>query len=483
MHIEYLKEEREGHLPVQKIIKEKSFYKNVLAIALPIALQNFIVFATSMMDTVMLGSVGETLLSASALANQPFFILSLVCFGLSGGATVLASQYWGKRDMASIRMIFSIVLKAALVISSIIGLCVLLMPETVMGLYSKNPEIIAEGAKYLRIIGFAYFFFGVGNTLLCSIRSVELVKISVVVNSASFATNVFLNWVLIFGNLGAPAMGIRGAAIATLTARLMEFAVTMVYILFIDKRLQMKVRDLFRFDKVFAKDLLRFGTPVLLNEVMWSLGITIQAALLGHINYASGDPVAANSVTSMVQQLSTIVIFGIANAAAVMVGKAIGEKDMETAERRAHTLKYMSFIVGAAACVIILLLRNVAVNFYNIPEASKALARDMMVVMAIVTFFVSVSSISIVGILRGAGDTRFCLTTEMISLWLVALPLAFLAAMVFHWPVPIVLALMKIDEPLKSVICIVRMRGKKWMKSVTRDFDAAEPPVAQPALD
>ena len=461
---------------MQKFIREKSFYKSVLAIALPIAMQNFIVFATSMMDTVMLGSVGETLLSASALANQPFFILSLVCFGLSGGATVLASQYWGKRDMASIRMIFSIVLKVAFVISSIIGLCVLLMPETVMGLYSKNPDIIAEGAKYLRIIGFAYFFFGVGNTLLCSIRSVELVKISVVVNSSSFVTNVFLNWVLIFGNLGAPALGIRGAAIATLIARLVEFTITVVYIFCIDKRLKMRVRDLFLFDKVFARDLLSYGTPVLLNEVMWSLGITLQAALLGHITYSAGDPVAANSVTSMVQQLSTIVIFGIANAAAVLVGKAIGEKNLEEARRRAHTLKYLSFAIGLLAFIIILLLRNVAVNFYNIPEESKALARQMMVVMAVVTFFTSVSSVSIVGVLRGAGDTRFCLTAEMVSLWLIALPLAALASMALHWPVPVVLAFMKIDEPVKALLCMIRMRGNKWIKSVARDFSPEAAP-------
>ena len=146
----------------------------------------------------------------------------------------------------------------------------------------------------------------------------------------------------------------------------------------------------------------------------------------------------------------------------------------------------MSFIVGAAACLIILLLRSVAVDFYNIPEASKVLARDMMVVMAVVTFFVSISSISIVGILRGSGDTRFCLTVEMISLWLVALPLAFLASMVFHWPVPIVLLLMKIDEPLKSLLCMIRMRGRKWMKSVARDFDRESPasePAAEPAAE
>lgn len=454
-----------------KIVTDKLFYKNILTIALPIAMQNFITFATSMMDTIMLGRADNTgvFLSASSLANQPFFILSLMCFGLAGAASVLSAQYWGKRDMRSIRSIFSIILKAAFVLSLLLEILVLFFPATVMGLYSNNPEIIEAGCDYLRIIGFAYVLFGVSNTMICSIRSVELVKISVVVNLTSFCTNVFLNWVLIFGNLGAPAMGIQGAAIATLTARSLEFIITFVYLFFIDKRIGFKPRHLFKFDKIFAKDLLRYGTPVFFNELVWSLGITIQSAILGHISYSAGDPVAANSISSMTQQLSTIIIFGIANASAVIIGKSIGEGRLELAKLQANTLKYLSYIVGFLACIVILLLRNIVVDFYTIPAESKQLAQELMIVVAFITFFVSTSSTGIVGILRGGGDTNYCLIIEMVSLWAVALPLALLA-MYLKWPVPLVLICMKIDEPIKVLLFLIRLHGGKWIKSLTRSF-------------
>ena len=316
-----------------KIIREKAFYKNVLAMTIPIALQNFISVALSMMDTVMLGRADDKgiLLSASSLANQPFFLLNVITFGISGAATVLLSQYWGKRDMASIRTILSMIMKIAFVFSIVAGLVVLLLPKEVLVLYSNNELIIESGVKYLKIIGFAYFIYGVTNTTICAIRSVELVKISVVVNIVSFFTNVFLNWVLIFGNLGAPAMGIEGAAIATLIARIAEFIIIAVYILVIDKRIGFKARHLLSFNKLLFKDLVKHGSPIALVEVLWSVGISVQAAVLGHINYAAGDPVAANAIMSVVQQLSTIVIFGVANAAAVLVGKAIGQNNFEDA--------------------------------------------------------------------------------------------------------------------------------------------------------
>ena len=244
-----------------RLITSKRFYKNTIAIAIPIALQNLITYGTSMMDTIMLGRADDTgtLLSASSLANQPFFLLSLICFGLSGASLVLSSQYWGKRDLKAVRLIYSIILKAAFTISFLMAAVVLIFPEWVMGLYSNNSDIIAAGAQYLRILGWAYVFFGVENTMLCSIRSVELVKISVVVNMTSFCMNVFLNWVLIFGNLGAPALGIQGAAIATLVARLSEFVITFVYLFFIDKRLRFRPKDFLLFDATMAKDLFKHG--------------------------------------------------------------------------------------------------------------------------------------------------------------------------------------------------------------------------------
>lgn len=454
-----------------RIVKEKRFYMNVMAITIPIALQNLITFATSMMDTIMLGRADDTgvFLSASSLANQPFFILSLVCFGLAGAATVLSAQYWGKRDTASIRSIISIILKAAFALSLIMELAVLLCPEKVMGLYSNNTEIIEAGVSYLRIIGFAYVLFGLSNTMICCIRSLELVKISVVVNTTSFFINVFLNWVLIFGNLGAPALGIRGAAIATLTARIVEFIITWSYVFFIDKRLAFRPKHLLLVNKVFALDLFKHGLPVFVNEVMWSIGISIQAAILGHISYSAGDPVAANSIASMVQQLSTVIIFGIANASGIIIGKSIGSGNIKRAETEAVTLKYLSYLVGILACIVILVLRKAVINFYTIPEETKILANQLMITIAFITIFVSISSVTIVGILRGGGDTRFCLVEEVVTLWFLATPLAFLGSLL-QLPVPVVLILMKIDEPAKSLISLIRLRSGKWIKSLARDF-------------
>ena len=201
---------------------DKSFYKNIFAIAIPIALQNLITLGTSMMDTIMLGRADSTgiLLSASSLANQPFFILQVLTFGLASGSSVLCAQYWGKGEIKPIKDIFSFVLKIAIAVGFIFGSAVLFFPEKVMGIYSNNPDVIMRGVQYLRIIGYAYFTFAISNTLLSALRSIEVLRVSVVCSIVSFCTNVFLNWVLIFGNLGVPRLGIQGAAIATLIVRL-----------------------------------------------------------------------------------------------------------------------------------------------------------------------------------------------------------------------------------------------------------------------
>ena len=454
-----------------RIITNKNFYKMTLSIALPIAMQNLINFGTSMMDTIMLGRADTTgtLLSASSLANQPFFLMSLICFGLSGASMVLSSQYWGKRDVNAVKLIYAIIVKTALVISSIMAAVVLLFPEWVMSLFSNNAEIMAAGVKYLKILGWAYVIFGVENTLLCSIRSVELVKISVVVNLSSFVLNVFLNWVLIFGNLGAPALGIEGAAIATLSARAAEFIITFTYLFFIDKRLKFRPRDFLLYDKTMAKDLFKHGVPVLLNELFWSLGITMQAAILGHINYVSGDPVAANSIASMIQQLSTVVIFGVANAGGVIIGKSIGEKRIDETKKQANTFMLLSIIMGFIACCFILAMKNIVVSFYTVPPETKELAKQLIEVVAVVTFFSSIGATEIVGILRGGGDTRFCLWAEMLALWAAALPLAFVASNFLKWSVPLVLVCMKIDEPIKVLVSTTRIVRGKWIKELTRE--------------
>ncbi len=453
------------------LVRDRSFYKNICVVGIPIALQNLISFAVNMMDTVMLGMApeGETLLSAASLGNQPFFVLSIVCFGLASGATVLSAQYWGKRDTAAIRTIFSMVLKLAAVISLGFMLVVILAPEWVMRLYSTEEAIIARGVEYIRIVGWCYVFFGLSGCALIFLRSVETVKISVVVNLSSFAINVFLNWVLIFGKLGFPAMGIKGAAIATLTARLIEFVVTWGYVFFFDKKLRFRLRNLAAFDKTLFRDLVHYGAPVLLTETMWSLGTTVQAAIIGHIDYTEADPVAANSIAMMIQQLVFVVLFGVANASGVIIGKTIGAGQLKEARAQADTFLIFGYVIGAVGCGLLIALRKVAVSFYNISDVTKLLAEELIIAVAVITLFSGVGGICLVGVLRCGGDTRFCLALELITLWVVAVPLAYLGAAVLHLPVPFVLLLMKTDEIIKAIICIIRVRSGKWLHETARE--------------
>ncbi len=460
---------------MQPIIREKGFYRDVFAIMIPIALQNLIVFGINMMDTVMLGAVGETQISASALANQPFFIFTLVVFGLAAGASVLASQYWGKGDIRTVKKVISIVVDTALVASVLFAVAAFIFAPQIMRFYTKEEAVILEGVKYMRIIAFSYFFYGTSNVFLTTLRSVETVKISVLVTLTSFATNVFLNWVLIFGHLGMPKLGIRGAAIATLIARICEFAITWIYAFFIDKKLRFRFRELFSFDLWLVKDYFRYSLPVVANEVIWSLATTMQSAVLGQI---SSQAVAANSINSVLSQLTTVFIFGIANASCVLIGKTIGEQKYDRARRMAFTFVLWSVVIGLAAGIITFLLRDVVVQFYNVPDATKQLASRLVVSNAFIVFFVSMSSLSIMGPLRAGGDTRFCLAMEMLSLWCFAVPAGAIAGLVLRWPVPIVYFILRSDEIIKAFFAITRILRNRWLRNVTRDV---EPSTALPA--
>ncbi|MFY9381827.1 MAG: MATE family efflux transporter, partial [Eubacteriales bacterium] len=330
----------------RNFVREKLFYMTLLKVGIPIALQNMLGYFVNLADTIMLGKADNTglLMSASSLANQPFFIMAMVCFGLSGAAAVLNTQYYGKGDFDAIRSVFAIILRASAVISVVFGAAVLLFPTQIMTLYSADPKTVATGAVYLSVMGWAYIFYAITSVMLLVLRSVAVTKISVWVSLASLITNVIGNWILIFGNLGFPAMGIKGAALATLFARAVEFIIVSVYVFKFEKKLSFRITDIFRRSRVLSKDLLKYGTPVLANEVLWSLAMTAQASILGHITYSTGDPVAANAICSTVQQISTLFVWGVAHAGAVLVGGAVGERDTEKVIIRSQTLRYISYI-------------------------------------------------------------------------------------------------------------------------------------------
>ena len=311
---------------LKKIITDKSFYRLLFSIALPIAIQQLIHFGIAMTDSFMLGQLGETQLTASAQANQPKFIFQLILFGLGGGGSVLAAQYWGKRDMEKIRMIIGIVMRLAIAVSLIFTAVVSLFPERVTELYLRNENahdalIIAESTAYIKIVCIGYIFFGFSVALQNIIRSVEIVKVSIYSSIAALILNIILNRILIFGAFGIPAMGIRGAAAATVFVHFIDFAITAVYIFFIDKKLKLRFRYIFLRDKALSADFTRYGLPVIANEFMWAAGISAQAVILGRL---SPDAVAASAIAGVLNNFATIIIFGFAGAAAVVIGKQIG---------------------------------------------------------------------------------------------------------------------------------------------------------------
>ncbi len=451
---------------IRKMPRDKELFRMIVTIAIPVALQNLLVFLTQILDTIMLGELGDVPLTASSLGTQIFNVYSLFIFGLAGGSAVLTAQYWGKKELQPIKIIIATVTRLVTVVGLILSVIVLVFPAQVMMIFSNDPEVIAAGEEYLRYVGYMYFFFGVSNSLTMLLRSVEKVRIAVVANAVSLVTNGFFNYMLIFGKFGAPRLEIKGAAIATTIAKVVEFLIVVIYVFFIEDRLKFRPKDLMLKSKVLSMDLRKYCTPVAVNEVVWSMGIAMQSVLFGRVSTLA---VSANAIIGVIQQMATIVIFGVANATAVIIGKTIGEGDLDLAERRGKTMKYFAVIMGICSAAVILLCRDVMVDFYNVSAETKVLAKEMLLITAIVVFFVSNCGVSIVGILRGSGDTRFCMLIEIITLWGVAVPLGFVAGLALKLPVLVIYAVFKSDEMLKTFICWYRIRGSRWVRSVTRD--------------
>jgi len=453
-----------------KLIKNRAFYKQILAIGIPIALQQLIGFLINTADTYMLSraSQSDELVSAANLANNPFFLLMITIFGLGGGGVTLASQYYGKGDVKTIRKITAMILHCGILLSFLFGTAVLLFPEAIMTLFTNNAESIRLGADYLKIVGWSYYTFGAFSVLVNMLRSVAVVRISLFCDILSLILNITLNWVLIFGNLGAPALGIKGAAIATLVSRGVGFAVMMSYVFIFDKKLRFRLKNLFSFDKRLFGDIVKYSFPVMFNEMMWAFAIIIQAAIIGHIDYAVGDIVAANAANGIIFQLCLIFTMGVSNSALVIMGKTVGEGKLDEARQKADTFYIMGLVIGLLNMTVILLLRNVAPLAFALSPETTELAKSLLVYVAIVTFFATMATMSICGIFRGGGDTRFCFAIEMAAMWGVAIPVAFILAFAVKPRVELIYFGMKIDEVIKTVICTIRVRGNRWIKTLTR---------------
>lgn len=447
------------------IVKDKNFYKVLFSITLPIAAQNFITFTVSLADSLMLGKVSEVALSGANLANQLFFILMIVTFGVTSAAMVFASQYWGKDDIYSMKRVITIMLRMAAVISLAASALAICVPETVMSWYSDDAEVIAAGASYLRIIGWAYPFYSITNAMASVLRSAHIVKISIVIYLSSLVVNVFLNWVLIFGNLGAPVMGIEGAAIATAAARLVEFIILIIYLTFFEKTIRYRISDLFVPVKDYLGAFFKTGAPVVLNEAIWSIGTSVLSMIIGHI---SREFVAANSIANIIWQSVWVVVSGMGNATSVVIGNAIGRSEEKNLIlNKAKTIVLLSACMGIISAILLIVIRGPVINFYEVSDTTKALAYDLIVSYALIIVFQSMSMQYVVGIFRGGGDTKTAMVVDVLFLWTVAIPLGAFTGLVLGWAPPLVYIMLRSDELLKNIFGFFHLRSGKWIHDIT----------------
>lgn len=442
----------------------KDFYKNLLAITMPIAFQNIISYSVNMMDTLMLGSLGETVLSASSLAGQVFFLFLILVGGLGCGAGVLCSQYFGKRDLKSLRKVAAMVLKMSFGLSIIFFILLLVIPESIMKIFTPEPAVISEGAKYLKVIAISYIFYGITTTFLIVLRSLQDVKISLLMYTVSFFTNVFFNYVFIFGHFGFPKMGIAGAALGTVMARGAELALVIIYLTRYERVLKFKLWMLKFYDKILFKDMIKYGLPVMIGELFWGLGLSVHSAILGHMGEAV---VAANSICNVLHQFALSFVMGVGSASSVIMGKYVGAGEYENAKKAARALVKFFAVCGVITAAFMMIVSEPFFSFYELQPSTLTLARYFMVAYAFITMFRAVAAPIIGGILWGSGDTKFAATVDITFLWGL-IPLGFLAAFKWNWNPAWVLILLRLEAPLKMVACLIRLRGTKWIKSAVR---------------
>lgn len=443
----------------------KSFYKMTFALVLPMALQNLINVGISSVDVLMLGKVSETVLSAASLASQVQFVMILIFFGLTSGAAVLTAQYWGKGDTKSIETVMGICMRFSLLIAVLFTAVVNLFPEQVMRIFTYEKPVIAEGVKYLRIVSFSYVLMSITMIYLNIMRSVERVVISTVVYLISLISNVIIASLLIFGLFGLPEMGIRGAAIATLSSRALELVCVLVYAARYNKVLHFKLANLLVRDKYLFKDFLVYSIPVTLNELMWGTGVAMNAVVIGHLGQSA---VSANSVAQVSRQLATVIAFGLANATAITVGKAIGENNLDTAQKYSSRFIKLSILAGAAGGILILIARPIAISLLNLTPVTQGYLSAMMVVMSYFVVAQALNTTLVVGVFRAGGDTRFGLFLDVSTMWGGSILLGALAAFIFKWSVPVVYIILMSDEIIKIPLTIARYKSRKWLNNVTR---------------
>lgn len=430
-----------------------------------IAMQNLISFAVNLADNIMIGDYSQTALSGVAMVSQVQFMLQMVILGIGSGITVLGAQYWGKQQTEPIRKVTSAGMTLAIGVGLFFTLVTFFFPRQTLSILTNEQAVIAEGIKYMRIFCWSFLLYAISNTLLYSLRSVETVKIGFVVTLTALVFNVFLNYCLISGHFGFPAMGVKGAAIATLISRIVEFLIVVIYVVFADKKVQWKPTDLFCLDKKLFRDYIHVGLPVILSETLWGVASTAQTAILGRLG---DNTIAANSIATTIFQVISVISYASANSAGVVIGKTVGEGDIPRVKAYTKTLQVIFVIIGLVTGSALWFSKDWILSLYgSINPATYDLTVQFIAVLSITVVGTSYQVACLPGIVTGGGDTKFVLINDTIHQWLIVIPFAYLSAFVFGAPLWVTFLCLKSDQILKCFVAVVKVNRYRWIHTLT----------------
>lgn len=446
--------------------RDKSFYRTFFPLLAVITLQQLAALAVNLVDNLMLGRYTELALSGATLVNQLQFVLQQLIAGIGMGVSVLGSQYWGKKDISPIRRISSVGLKFSLVMGLLFLILTSAAPEFCLHLFTNEEAVIAEGLRYLDIMRWTYLIFAISNVLMYSLQSVETAFIGTIMSISTIIINMCLNYCFIFGNFGAPELGIRGAAIATLTSRSVELVIILVYIFFIDKKLKFRPRHLINLDFAYLKDFAKAALPVMVSGALWGVAQGAQTSVLGHM---SATVIAANSIASVIFQIFVVVGMASANAGSVTMGKTVGEGRLDKVRPYSRTLQLIFLIIGIVSAVAMFIFRNAIVNLYSVSEEAKTMAKSFLLILSISTIGTCYEYPVEGGIIAGGGDPKYQAIVDTLFMWLFTIPISAVAAFVFHASPIVVFCLLKADQLLKCIPNGIVCNRYKWVKQLTRE--------------
>ena len=448
-----------------KTVKKDDFYRQTFKLAIPIIIQNLLSAAVNSSDVIMLNYVGQSAISAVSLAANYSNILFMVYYGLGTGASLLCAQYFGKKNMQAIHAVEGIALRFSFAISALVALAAFTMPQRMLLLFTSDQELIAIGSSYIRIMGITYLCWGVTEIYLAILRSIGRVTISMTLNMLAFGLNILLNAMFIFGLFGAPKLGVTGVAIATASSRLIQL-VACVIVSLLSKDVKLNPAYMFIRSKTLLNDFIHLSLPALGNDLSWSVAFSMYSVILGHLGT---EAVAANSLVTVVRNVGSVFCFAIASAGTILLGRVMGQEELEKSKSYASRMLKMTVVAGAVGGVIVLAVTPFVLRFASLNDTAMHYLKYMLLINSYYIMGSAVNTALIAGVFRAGGDTKFGLICDTIDMWVYAVPLGFFAAFVLKLPVLWVYFLLCTDEFVKWPWVIRHYRKREWAKNITRE--------------